>query len=399
MKELLGRGGPRREKQCEVSFVVCCALTADSLKETLQKVRRTQESLRVRSEIIVVDNGVVSSAIALAEKANAVIATVDDQGYGASIMAAVGVSSGKYILAGVADGRYDFMELPKFFDKLHGGYDYVQGCRMPAGGGNIRPDAMSVSRRWVLNPLFSFLLKIWARTDLNDPGSRMFGISRKYYDSLGLSCVGTEFNTELVIKSSMGQGKVTEVPITLHQVGGGSSHPDSVSISHASSALTVYSAAAPSWLLFGPGILMILLGLVGVVAVSIGWKWGGERFNMHALILASGITLCGWQLVMFAFTFKAVAVRRGIVPICNNVDRLSEWIARSPGIIFGLLIFLAGLSMILFGFSQKQAFVGPDYGSSLKCFIPGVMLLIVGLQAILSHVVLKILGIKIGSKR
>ena len=33
---------------------------------------------------------------------------------------------------GDADDSYDFLEIPKFVDKLRDGYDLVQGCRLPS---------------------------------------------------------------------------------------------------------------------------------------------------------------------------------------------------------------------------------------------------------------------------
>ena len=36
---------------------------------------------------------------------------------------------------GDADDSYDFLEIPKFVERLREGYDLVQGCRLPWGGG------------------------------------------------------------------------------------------------------------------------------------------------------------------------------------------------------------------------------------------------------------------------
>ena len=46
-------------------------------------------------------------------------------------------SSGKFIIIGDADDSYDFSKLGDFYKKLTEGFDIVQGCRFPSGGGSI----------------------------------------------------------------------------------------------------------------------------------------------------------------------------------------------------------------------------------------------------------------------
>ena len=56
-----------------------------------------------------------------------------ERGYGSALMGGIAAARGRYVLMGDADDSYDFLELPKFVDKLREGYDLVQGCRLPAG--------------------------------------------------------------------------------------------------------------------------------------------------------------------------------------------------------------------------------------------------------------------------
>ena len=50
-------------------------------------------------------------------------------------MGGIAAARGQYIVMGDADDSYDFLEIPKFLEKLRQGYDLVQGCRLPGGGG------------------------------------------------------------------------------------------------------------------------------------------------------------------------------------------------------------------------------------------------------------------------
>ena len=59
------------------------------------------------------------------------------KGYGAALMGGIDQAKSSFILMADADDSYDFLEVPKFFQKLKEGFDLVQGCRLPKGGGKI----------------------------------------------------------------------------------------------------------------------------------------------------------------------------------------------------------------------------------------------------------------------
>ena len=60
-----------------------------------------------------------------------------EKSYGNAVSSGVKNAKGKYILIADADDSYDFNDLPKFYDKINEGFDIVQGCRLPGGGGKI----------------------------------------------------------------------------------------------------------------------------------------------------------------------------------------------------------------------------------------------------------------------
>ena len=59
---------------------------------------------------------------------------------------------GKYIIMADCDNSYDFSQLDKFYKKLKSGFDIVQGCRFPIGGGKIKEKAMPASHKYIGNP-------------------------------------------------------------------------------------------------------------------------------------------------------------------------------------------------------------------------------------------------------
>ena len=54
-------------------------------------------------------------------------------------MGGIQAARGRYVIMGDADDSYDFLEVPKFVAELRQGYDLVQGCRLPSGGGTVLP--------------------------------------------------------------------------------------------------------------------------------------------------------------------------------------------------------------------------------------------------------------------
>ncbi len=117
---------------------------------------------------------------------------------------------------GDADDSYNFLEVPKFVAKLREGFDLVQGCRLPAGGGLVLPGAMPFLHRWWGNPMFSKLVRVWFKAPINDVYCGLRGFTKSLYKNLDQRCTGMEFATEMIIKSSLFNVNISEVPITLH---------------------------------------------------------------------------------------------------------------------------------------------------------------------------------------
>jgi glycosyltransferase involved in cell wall biosynthesis len=162
------------------------------------------------------DNGSTDSSRAIAEREGARVVTVKESGYGSALMGGIAAASGRFVIIGDGDDSYDFLELPNIVEKLREGSDLVQGCRLPAGGGSIRPGAMPFLHLWVGNPFFSFLVRKWFHAPINDVYCGLRGFTRAMYERLDQRCTGMEFATEMIIKASLHGEKITEIPITLH---------------------------------------------------------------------------------------------------------------------------------------------------------------------------------------
>ena len=118
-----------------------------NLGKYIEKAARTLQEYRIEGEIIVAANSSTDSSRTIAENHGARVVLVDEPGYGNALMGGIAPARGRFVIIGDADASYDFVEIPKFVEQLRAGFDLVQGCRLPVGGGSIRPGAMPFLHR------------------------------------------------------------------------------------------------------------------------------------------------------------------------------------------------------------------------------------------------------------
>ena len=198
-----------------MSVVMPCLNEADTLASCIDKARRALHEHHIAGEIIVADNGSTDGSQEIARRMGARVVEVQAKGYGNALRGGIAAARGKFVIMGDADDSYDFLELPKFVEKLREGYELVQGCRLPAGGGTVRPGAMPFLHRWWGNPMFSAMVRTMFWAPMHDVYCGLRGFRKDLFDRLDLRSTGMEFATEMIIKSSLHKARIAEVPITL----------------------------------------------------------------------------------------------------------------------------------------------------------------------------------------
>ena len=133
--------------EIELSVVIPCLNEADTLAICIEKAQRAIARLELNGEVVVADNGSEDGSQEIAREKGARLISVVERGYGNALIGGIGAARGRWIVMGDADDSYDFEEIPKFVEKLRAGFELVQGCRLPAGGGHILPGAMPPSHR------------------------------------------------------------------------------------------------------------------------------------------------------------------------------------------------------------------------------------------------------------
>src|SRR5437660_5337032 len=380
----------------ETSVVIPCLNEEDTLGSCIEKAWQALREHNIAGEIIVADNGSTDSSRTIAENQGARIVMVKEPGYGSALMGGIAAAKGRFVIIGDADASYDFLEIPKIVKKLREGFDLVQGCRLPAGGGSIQPGAMPFLHRWIGNPVFSFLARRWFGAPINDVYCGLRGFTKSMYERLDQRCTGMEFATEMIIKASLHGEKITEVPITLHRDGRTSHAPHLKTFRDGWRTFRYFLMCSPRWLFLIPGGAFIGFGLLGYLVAMPGLRIGHSTFDAHTLLFASLAILCGYQCILFALFAKTFAVTAGFLPPDRHWERFFELVNLEKGLVVAALAILAGGCLLLAAIWQwwLTDFGHLDYARTMRLVVPGATLVALGFQTVFSSFFVSILGMR-----
>jgi glycosyltransferase involved in cell wall biosynthesis len=386
----------REDPHIELSVVIPCLNEADTLATCIAKAQRALEAYNIAGEILVADNGSTDGSQTIATRMGVRVVSVHARGYGNALMGGIAAARGKYIIMGDADDSYDFLEIPKLLIKLREGYDLVQGCRLPAGGGTIMDGAMPFLHRWVGNPLLSRIVRWWFKAPIHDVYCGLRGFTRALYARLHQRCTGMEFATEMIIKAAMYGENMTEVPITLHPDGRKSHPPHLNTFRDGWRTLRFFLMYSPRWLFLIPGALLVLLGAIGYTIALPGATWRGVSFDAHTLLFASLAVLLGWQSMLFALFTKVFATAEGLLPADEHLERFFAVITLERGLIMAMVAVVIGVALLLAAVYQWRLvhFGHLDYAKTMRLVIPGVTLTALGFQTVLASFFISILGMR-----
>jgi hypothetical protein len=368
-----------------VSVVIPCLNEADTVAACVTQARRALAEANFAGEVIVADNGSSDGSQELARTAGARVVDVPIRGYGSALMAGIEAAVGRYVVMGDADQSYDFSETPKFIAKLEEGHDLVQGCRLPAGGGRIMPGAMPFLHRWWGNPMFSWLSRWWFRAPITDVNCGLRAFTKEAYQRLELQCTGMEFANEMVVRASLLELRVGEVPITLYQDGRKSRAPHLRTFRDGWRTLRFYLLFSPRWLYLVPGLALAVLGAIAAVAGYTGLRIGAAGLDVHTLLFGAVMMIAGYQSVIFAILTKTFAINARLLPADPRLERFGRVFSLERGLLAGAALVLTGVALLIATIvAWADRSFGPlDYSRTMRIAIPGVLATVLGLQTIL----------------
>jgi glycosyltransferase involved in cell wall biosynthesis len=365
---------------CELSVVLPCLDEADTLGICLSKAMLALTENGIAGEIIVADNGSTDGSVEIARRMGARVVHVEQRGYGNALRGGIEAARGRYILMADADDSYDLQEIPKFIAKLREGFDLVQGCRLPTGGGTVKPGAMPFLHRWFGNPQFTFLARWWFKAPVNDIYCGMRAFTADCYRRLALRCAGMEFATEMIIKAARYEARIAEVPITLHPDGRRTHAAHLRTFRDGWRTLRFFLMVAPRWLFLEPGKLLVLLGLIGYAVALPGLTIGGVHFSSHTLVFSTLLLLCGYHAILFGIGVKTFAISQKIVPRDERIDALLKHVTTERATVAGACLMLVGFAIFAVALNDWRLthFGDLDYEKTMRWVVPGCALMALG---------------------
>jgi len=333
-------------EEITLSILMPCLNEARTLGTCIAKAMRYLARQNFAGEIIVADNGSTDGSQEIAASLGARVVPVSERGYGNALKAGIKAARGKYVIMGDSDDSYDFESLDGFVEQLEAGYDLVCGNRF-AGG--IKYGAMPPLHRYFGNPLMTAIGRLLYKSPVKDFYCGLRGFRRDAMLQLGLTAPGMEFALEMVVKSTIGHFRITEVPTILHPDGRGRP-PHLQSWRDGWRSLRFYLLLSPEGLFLYPGVaLAALSGIASLVLFFTNIRIGSVAFAQHTLIVTCALTDIGIQSVFFWTFAKSVAIQKQLSFSDAAFRTVRPLFNLERCVVGGSLLVLSGLGIAAYG--------------------------------------------------
>lgn len=319
----------------DVTFVFPTMNEEEGIATCIEWAVSALYDLDMTGEIIVSDSS-TDRTPEIAEELGAVVVTPNQLGYGSAYRFGFDFARGKYIVMGDADCTYDFRALPRMIQPIREGEaDIVMGSRFL---GTIEPGAMPRLHQHVGNPLLTRFLNVFYGAEITDAHSGFRVFTREALENLHLRSEGMEFASEMVMKATMSDFTIKEVPIDYrHRKGEEKLDSFRDGWRHVKFMIVnapAYVYAIPGGIVAALGILLMTLSLTNI-------QPGPVTFGTHTMILGSLCLIVGFQVWLLA-PFSSIAGD----PIKRSNDVLTRWIEAKfrleHGATLGLILTVIG---------------------------------------------------------
>ncbi len=260
-------------------------------------------------EIVVVDDGSTDDTALVAESSGVIVVRHQrNLGKGAAMATGVATASGERLVFMDADASYPAAAIPQLVQMLDD-HDIVRGER-PLDSPNI-PRLNRIGNR-----AFNRLLASFHQLEGEDLMSGLYAMTRDAYKRLGLESAGFDIEVEIGIKARRRGLRLGTVEIDyLPRVGTKKLRPVADGLNIMARAAGIALLYSPTITFVIPGLLIVVLGLLGALILSGGpLIIGSIGLSINSLVLASIATLGGFQLVVFGLAAMLYRIETGVRP-------------------------------------------------------------------------------------
>lgn len=369
----------------ELSIVMPCLNEAETLASCIDKAKHYLVQHGISGEIIVADNGSTDGSQAIAAQMGARVIAVQQRGYGNALMGGIAAARGEFVIMGDADDSYDFSALATFVRQLRAGYDLVIGNRFQGG---IAAGAMPFLHRYLGNPVLTWIGRLFFNSPCGDFYCGLRGFRRAAIAALDLRTTGMEFALEMIVKASLHNLRITEVPTTLSP-DGRSRPPHLRTWRDGWRSLRFLLLYSPRWLFLYPGLGLMILGFISTILLL-------SYPKVHTLLYSAVSIIIGFQIASFAILTKVFAVNEGLLPIDRKVQWILQHLNLEKGLLSGMgFIFLgAVLTFVALSVWWQSSFGDLDPLIVMRIVVPGAISFALGFQIICTSFFLSILQLK-----
>ena len=380
-------------KPLELTILMPCLDEAETLAVCIDKAQAYLATGGVDGEVLIADNGSTDGSQAIAIAHGARVVGIASKGYGSALIGGIQAAEGQYVIMGDADDSYDFSALDGFLQRLRAGDELVMGNRFRGG---IAPGAMPPLHKYLGNPVLSTIGRLLFHSPIKDFHCGLRGFNRASIMGLHLQTTGMEFASEMVVKSTLGGLRVSEVPTTLKK-DGRSRPPHLRSWRDGWRHLRFLLIFSPRWLFLIPGIVALVLGFFGSLFLAVGpIKLGVIGLDVSSQLYLMALAIVGYQGLLFAILTKIYAQHEGFnIPRSRNFERLEKRLSLESLALLGLLLFLIGLGVAITQFLiwASFGFGALDPAATIRIAVPAVLFMILGAQSIMAGMFLGVLSV------
>ena len=328
--------GPRPSSEnVELSVVLPCLDEAETLATCIRKAKRSFAALGVVGEVVVADNGSTDGSQDIARTEGARVVDVPRRGYGAALLAGITAADGEYVLMADADDSYSLDDLGGFVRELRDGADLVMGNRFR---GRIEPGAMPFLHRYLGNPALSTLGRLFFHIPVGDFHCGIRAFRRDRVLALGLVTSGMEFASEMVVRASLADLRIREVPTVLRP-DGRTRAPHLRTWRDGWRHLRFLLAFSPRWLLLYPSMAFQAVGLAGTLWLLLGPRSVGRvEFDVHTMLAFATMFVLGVQGLGLAVIARSYAAHLGLLGQSRRLEQLLLRVSLERGLVLGGLL-------------------------------------------------------------
>ena len=196
----------------ELAIIVPTYREVDNLPELTRRIHDAVNAAGISTEIVVVDDDSRDGTDKVCKELSdhyplRLITRFSDRGLSGAVIHGIRESRSEYVLAMDADLSHPPEDIPRFFQHLREGADFVVGSRYVEGGST---DAKWSVFRWLNSQVATLLAR--GLTNIKDPMAGFFAFPRRILETAPpLMPLGYKIGLEILVKG--GCRNVIEIPI------------------------------------------------------------------------------------------------------------------------------------------------------------------------------------------